>query len=52
MEEYRAEEFNRSIALPSNVDVTNAEAKQKDGKFVIVLPKKEGSDAKMLTISE
>ena len=42
--------YQRSFALPSEVDDTKAEARLENGILMLTLPKRQGSEAKRVTI--
>ncbi len=43
--------FERSLALPTDVDAGKAEAEYKDGVLIVTLPKKEEKKAKQIKLS-
>jgi HSP20 family protein len=48
--ERTARKFMRSFTLPSEVDDTAAQARLENGVLILSLPKKQGSEARRLTI--
>lgn len=48
--ERSARKFMRSFMLPGDVDDTSAEARLEDGVLCVTLPKKQGSEARKLTV--
>ena len=49
-QERTAGKFMRSFVLPTEVDDNSAEARLEDGILCLTLPKKQGSEAKRITI--
>jgi HSP20 family protein len=48
--ERTAQKFLRSFTLPADVDDSAAEARMENGILTLILPKKQGSSAKKLTV--